>query len=87
MTDMDDIVLPDIVHDGIDLEILSPDMIEHEKTCDQLKQIKYLVDVFQHHSAARKNVYVNMWIDLVACLAWEDCTTRHSRVKNSSLLL
>ena len=87
MTDMDDIVLPDIVYDGIDLEILSPDMIEHEKTCDQLKQIKYVVAFFQHHSAARKNVYVNMWIDLVACLAWEDCTTRHSRVKNSSLLL
>ena len=36
MTDMDDIVLPDIVYDGIDLEILSPDMIEHEQTCDQL---------------------------------------------------
>ena len=82
---MDDIVLPDIVYDGIDLEILSPDMIEHEQTCDQLDEIKYLVDVFQHHSAARKNVYVNMWIDLVACLAWEDYTTRHSRVKKEVL--
>jgi hypothetical protein len=48
-------------------------------------EIKYLVDVFQHHSAARKNVYVNMWIDLVACLAWEDCTTRHSRVNKEVL--
>ena len=57
------------MYDGIDLEILSPDMIEHELTCDQLDEIKYLVDVFQHHSVARKNVYVNMWIDLVACLA------------------
>jgi len=26
-----------------------------------------------------------MWIDLVACLAWEDCTTRHSRVKKGVL--
>ena len=26
-----------------------------------------------------------MWIDLVACLAWEDCTTRHSRVKKEVL--
>ena len=49
---MDDIVLPDIVNDGIDLEILSPDMIEHEQTCDQLDEIKYLVGAFQHHSAA-----------------------------------
>ena len=32
MTDMDDIVLPDIVYDGIDLEILSPDMISWMKS-------------------------------------------------------
>jgi hypothetical protein len=31
MTDIDDIVLPDIVYDGIELKILSPDMIEHEQ--------------------------------------------------------
>ena len=37
MTDMDDIVLPDIVYDGIDLEILSPDMIEHEQACSWMK--------------------------------------------------
>jgi len=47
MADMDNIVLPDLVYDGIDIEILSPDMIEHEQTCDQLDEIKYLVDVFQ----------------------------------------
>ena len=45
MTDMDDIVLPDIVYDGIDLEILSPDMIEHEQTCDQLDEIKYDLEI------------------------------------------
>jgi hypothetical protein len=65
---MDDIVLPDIVYYGIDVEILSPDVIEHEQTCDQLDEIKYLVDVFQHHSAARRNVYINMWKEVLQSL-------------------
>ena len=45
LTDMDDIILQDIVYNGIELEILSPDMIEYEHTSDQLDEIKYLVDV------------------------------------------
>jgi len=45
LPDMDDIILQDIVYNGIELEILSPDMIEYEHTSDQLDKIKYLVDV------------------------------------------